>query len=563
MRLNRRHFLRLGALAGAGLALGPRRLAWARTSPRLAPFVDALPIPPVLPPAARREIHMREVFQKLHRDLPATRVWTYDGTYIGPTIEARSGAPLEVEWRNELPDRHLFAIDHSLHGAEASVPDVRTVVHLHGTKVPGDSDGHPEAWFTRGFAQTGRVFSRRTSRYPNDQPAATLWYHDHALGITRLNVYAGLAGFYILRDEAEDALPLPRGPYEVPLMFQDRAFTAGGALDYPVQGPVGPGVPATWMPEFFGDAALVNGKVTPFLDVEPRRYRFRMLNACNARFLRLTVASDADPHETLPMHQIGADQGLLPRPVELADLLLAPAERADVVIDFGGKAGKRFTVGNDAAAPFPGGGAAGAVPAFLQFRVTLPLTHSDQPLPASLAPVVPLPTAGVPIRRLLIAEMDDEAKGDPMMGMLGTLEGGGRRFHEPSTENPRAGSTEVWELYNTTTDAHPIHLHLVRFQILDRQPFDLAALRATGQVRFTGPPEPPAANESPAWKDVVKAYPGDPANGIGRVTRIVQTFDLPRGETAATAAALPDYMWHCHILEHEDNEMMRPLKLLP
>ena len=598
MGLTRRDILRFGAVAGARLAVGPaaragaggsagrpagradtggsaglpRRLNWAQRSPDLAPFVDPLPVPPVLPAAARYDVHMRQILQKLHRDLPATRLWAYHGTFIGPTFEVRSGSPTEVQWLNELPARHLLPIDHGLHGAEREVPEVRTVVHLHGAKVLGDSDGHPEAWFTRGFEQTGRLFSRRVYHYPNDQAATTLWYHDHALGITRLNVYAGLAGFYIIRDEVEDGLPLPRRRYEIPLMFQDRSLRADGSLEYPVQGPVGAEVPPVWIPELFADTALVNGKVLPYLYVEPRRYRFRMLNACNARFLDLSVVNPADPAEVLVMHQIGSDQGFLPRPVEMATLALAPAERADVVIDFSGKAGKEFLVQNSAPAPFPDGGALGAVPMFLQFRVGATVSEPDRPLPANLvsappsaaalaAPATlatPATAAGVRRRRLLIAETD-AAAGDPMIGLLGTLEHGGLRFHAPVTEDPRAGATEVWELYNTTSDAHPIHLHLVRFQVLDRQPFDLKLFQANGTIRFTGPPEAPAPNESPAWKDVVKALPGDADAGIGRVTRIVQTFDLPRG--TAPAAALPDYMWHCHILEHEDNEMMRPLRV--
>jgi spore coat protein A len=573
MGLTRRDLLRLGAVAGARLAL-PRRLNWAQRSPDLAPFVDALPVPPVLPAAARYDIHMRQILQKLHRDLPATRLWAYHGTYVGPTFEVRSGVPIEVQWLNELPARHLLPIDHGLHGAEREVPEVRTVVHLHGAKVLGDSDGHPEAWFARGFEQTGRLFSRRVYHYPNDQAATTLWYHDHALGITRLNVYAGLAGFYIIRDEVEDGLPLPKRRYEIPLMFQDRSLNADGSLDYPVQGPVAAEVPPVWIPELFADTGLVNGKVMPYLNVEPRRYRFRMLNACNARFLNLSVVNPADPAEALVMHQIGSDQGFLPRPVEMAALLLAPAERADVVIDFSGKAGKEFLVQNDAPAPFPDGGVLGSVPMFLQFRVGGAVSEPDRPLPAHL---VPAPVAAAAMaaggaggtavrrRRLLIAE-SDAASGDPLIGLLGTLEKGGLRFHAPVTEDPRAGSTEVWELYNATSDAHPIHLHLVRFQVLDRQPFDLKQFQANGTIRWTGPPEAPAPNESQAWKDVVRVLPGDADAGIGRVTRIVQTFDLPRGAAppgpaAAGARALPDYMWHCHILEHEDNEMMRPLRV--
>ncbi len=296
MKLSRRDLLRLGALAGAGSLFLPKKFAFAQSSPTLTPFVDALPIPPVITPgAATVDIHMRQFHQKLHRDLPPTKLWGYNGTFVGPTIETRSGSPISIQWLNDLPDRHFLPIDHSIHGAEANVPDVRTVVHLHGAKVLPDSDGFPEAWFTNGFAQTGPDFNNRVYHYPNDQAAMMLWYHDHGLGITRLNVYAGLAGMYFIRDAQEDALQIPKGKYEVPLFFQDRFFNPDGSLSYPIQDPtVAPPIPPIWIPEFFGDAALVNGKVFPYLEVEPRKYRFRMLNACNARFLHMTLVNSRD-----------------------------------------------------------------------------------------------------------------------------------------------------------------------------------------------------------------------------------------------------------------------------
>ncbi|HVT61359.1 MAG TPA: multicopper oxidase [Thermoanaerobaculia bacterium] len=561
MKLGRRDFLRLGAMAGAGVCFFPRRFAFAQASPALTPFVDPLPIPPVLPRASRYDIHMRQFRQKLHRDLPPTKLWGYNGRYIGPTFEVRSGSPVDVQWLNDLPSKHFLPLDTTLHGDEPRQPEVRNVVHLHGAKVLGDSDGHPEAWFTNGFAQTGPKFTRRVYHYPNDQAAMNLWYHDHALGNTRLNFIAGLQGYYFIRDEVDDELPLPKGKYEIPLMLQDRLFNADGSLDYPVQGPVSPPIPPVWIPEFFGDTGLVNGKVLPFLEVEPRRYRFRTLNACNARFLHLTLVNARDAAQSLTFHQIGTDQGFLPRPVELPDLLIAPAERFDLVIDFTGQDGKWFNLLNDAPAPFPGGGAP-AVPQFMQFRVTLPLTQSDHPLPTSLAPVPLLEVEDdTRTRRLLLSEVDDATTGDPIIGQLGTLEDGPLRWSSPVTEDPSADSTEIWELYNTTTDGHPKHVHLVRFQVLNRQPFDLHLFQSTGKIKFIGPPEPPPANERPAWKDVVKAFPGDPANGIGRVTRIIQNFELPRGVELRTGS-VQEYVWHCHILEHEDNEMMRPYNVV-
>ncbi len=558
MRLNRRELLRLGAMAGAGCMFLPKKLLLAQSSPTLTPFVDALPIPPVLPHASSYDVHMTTLRQKLHRDLPATPLWGYDGQYVGPTFEVRTGTPISVQWENHLPSTHMLPIDHTLHGAEPSLPDVRTVVHLHGAKVHADSDGYPEAWFTNGYRQTGPSFSNRVYTYPNDQAAMMLWYHDHALGITRLNVFAGLAGMYFVRDTVEDSLAIPKGRYEVPLMFQDRLFNPDGTLLYPVQDPtVAPPIPPIWIPEFFGDTGLVNGKVWPYLAVEPRKYRFRMLNACNARFLHLTLADSRDAHRQLPFFQIGADQGFLPHPVQLQDLLIAPAERFDIVVDFSGQAGRTFTLKNDAPAPFPGGGAPD-IPFLMQFRVSLPLSHADQPLPSSLAPVPLLSTASADrTRQLLLFEADDPTTGDPIVGELGTVSDGPLRWMDRITEDVRPGSTEIWELYNTTTDGHPIHVHLVRFQVLNRQRFDLNLFQSTGEIRFIEPPQAPDPNERPAWKDVVKAFPGDPDNGIGSVTRIIQKFDLPSGVTLHHGQSLT-YVWHCHILEHEDNDMMRP-----
>jgi spore coat protein A len=554
----------LGAITGAGALLLPRKIAFAQSSPSLARFVDPLPIPPVITPGfGTVDIHMTQFKQKLHRDLPSTTLWGYNGIYPGPTFETRSGRPISVQWLNDLPSRHLLPIDHTIHGAESTVPDVRTVVHLHGAKVFGDSDGYPEAWFTNGFRQTGPFFSNRVYRYPNDQDAMALWYHDHGLGITRLNVLAGLAGMYFVRDSVEDALPIPKGRYEVPLMIQDRLFNPDGSLLYPVQDPgVSPPIPPVWIPEFFGDTALVNGKVFPYLEVEPRKYRFRFLNACNARFLHMTLVNSRDPRESLLFYQIGADQGFLPKPVTLGDLLMGPAERYDIVIDFSGKAGKSFTLMNDGPSPFPGGGGAD-LPQIMQFRVTRPLSQPDHALPSTLAPVPLLdPSRARQTRQLLLSEDDDPTTGDPIEGMLGTVAAGPLHWSSPVTEDPRTNSTEIWELYNVTTDGHPIHVHLVRFQVLNRQKFDLNLFQSTGRIRFIAPPEAPGANERPAWKDVVKAFPGDPDNGVGLVTRIIQKFELPNN-ASAPPQGVPPYVWHCHILEHEDNDMMRPYNLLP
>jgi spore coat protein A len=267
----------------------------------LAPFVDPLPIPPRAvangtrpsPDDPARQIPyyrlaMRQVENKIHRDVKPTRFWGFDQSSPGPTIEARSEQPVLVEWANELPRNHFLPIDHGVHGAESDKPDVRVVTHLHGGRAPAKSDGYPDDWYVPGKSAI--------YYYPNQQEAATLWYHDHALGITRLNVFAGLIGLYIVRDNFEDALNLPKGNYEVPLVLYDRSFDRDGQLYYPVSG--NPRTP--WLPEFFGPAILVNGKLSPYLEVEPRKYRFRILNAANGRFFHLHFQTDRNSIRSEP-----------------------------------------------------------------------------------------------------------------------------------------------------------------------------------------------------------------------------------------------------------------------
>jgi spore coat protein A, manganese oxidase len=498
------------------------------SSPALTKFVDSLPLPSVLQPVGKMQgatfykIPMRQFQQQLHRDLAPTTVWGYHGSYPGPTIEARTNEPIVVEYSNHLPPKHLLPIDHTLSGAEPQLPEVRAVVHLHGGHVPPESDGGPLDWFAPGHC--------KTIHYPNRQPATTLWYHDHALAITRLNVYAGLAGFYLLRDEHEAYLSLPRGAFEIPLAIQDRSFTSDGQLFYPNQGITHP----VWVPEFFADTALVNGKVWPFLEVEPRKYRLRILNGCNARFLRLSLSSGQ------PFHQIGAEGGLLPEPVRLTQILMTPAERADVIVDFSGHKGETILLTNDAPAPFPGGGQL-VIGEIMQFRVTKSLSAPDtSSLPASLAVEPTLfEDQAVRVRDLTLSEELD-AQGNSIRLLLDGLP-----FDAPATEKPRLATTEIWRLINLTMDAHPIHLHQTSFHVLDRQPFDVAQYQATKQLHFSGPAVRRAANEA-GLKDTVRAMPGE-------VTRILVPFRDFAGR----------YVWHCHILEHEDNDMMRPLEILP
>lgn len=570
--VTRRSILTSAAVMSAGLAFNAataRRLFAASEQPRLnatklAKFVDALPVPAVLTPDRTRyggldyyTMSMTQFSQKLHRDLPPTLLWGYNGQYPGPTIEARStlphntiapGRPVKILHTSALPDRHLLPVDTTLHcgpGTSACSPLVRTVVHLHGGHVGPDSDGDPEAWFSPGFAQTGPAFLPAPFLYPNDQDASTLWYHDHALGITRLNVYAGLAGLYLIRDDQEDSLNLPRGSYEIPLLIQDRRFHTDGSLDYATGSePQEPLEPApSIVPEFFGDTILVNGKAWPYLQVEPRKYRFRIVNGSNSRFYDLFLSSQQS------FHQIGTDGGLLNEPVTVPHLVVAPGERADVIVDFSGRAGQTVTLRNTARSPFPKGETPDplTVGQIMQFRVTKPLAASDTSvLPDVLRPWHPISplTASTPARALVLVEETDAL--GRLRPQLGTAANGPLMWDDPVTERPTLNSTEIWTIINATEDAHPVHLHLVQFQILSRQRFETHQF-VPGQpetLKLVGQPAGPEANEA-GWKDTVRAYPGE-------VTRIIATFDKPGR-----------YVWHCHILEHEDHEMMRPFVVEP
>ncbi len=487
----------------------------------LKPFVDPLPIPPVLRPSGLRpspehpavaipyyRVAMREFAQKLHRDLKPTRLWGYNACVPGPTIETYGGKPLLVEWTNELPTRHFLPIDYRLHGANGQ-PQVRAVVHVHGAKAPPESDGYPEDWYVPGKSAT--------YYYPNQQDAAALWYHDHAMGINRLNIFAGLFGSYLIRSDDEDALKLPGGKYEIPLAICDRMLDTSSQLLYPVSGT--PDAP--WIPEFFGDLILVNGKIMPYLEVEPRKYRFRLLNASNARQYLFSLSNQAS------FYQIGSDQGLLAGPVELKNLFMAPAERADLIIDFKDYRGDQIVLKDNTVA-------------IMQFRVLRNATTDSSVIPTKLRPIrKTLASEAVKTRMLTLNEYDNNA-GDPILMLLNAT-----YWHRPITENPVLDTTEIWNLINLTDDAHPIHLHLVRFQILDRRKFDKFAYATRKTLRFTGPVVPPEPNEA-GWKDTARA---DPA----MVTRIIVRFEGYPGR----------YVWHCHNLDHEDNEMMRPYEVLP
>jgi bilirubin oxidase len=597
------------------------------------------------------EIAARQTLQQiLPPGFPETTVWGYgpvngDPTYPARTIEAQANRPVRVKWVNDLVGNggnflpHLLPIDQTLHWAnppqdciDAAKNGSRTdcrgqsqdpytgpvplVTHLHGAHVGPKSDGYPEAWYLpkgpfQGFAPKGSNYDSEIPtddgaavfQYPNTQRATTLWYHDHALGMTRANVYTGLAGFYLLRDSLSDPAGLPKGSFEIPLAIQDKSFNSDGSLFFPgdrafFEGlntpPTHPflnisfipeiaktGFPSDvspiWNPEFFGNTMVVNGKTWPNLNAEQRRYRLRILNADDTRVLILKIATDplARPGSpAVPFWQIGADGGFLPKPVKLNELLIAPAERVDVIVDFTNvPKGKLYLINEGPDEPFGGGRAPGdfafadpdTTGQVMQITVGRRVGTDTSTPPASLTlpSRTKLPKTSI-VRTVSLNEAESEsvlvvsANGNvieskatgavpfaPVEALLGTasvvngvITPTRMEWMEPISENPGLNTTEIWEIYDFTEDAHPIHIHQVQFEVVNRQ--DLAIDPTTGTATLVpGTITGPEAGET-GTKDTVLVYPS-------KVTRVKARFDIPGL-----------FVWHCHILSHEDNEMMRP-----
>ena len=489
----------------------------------LEPFVDALPIPPLATPTsgtiggvAEYNIAIQQVTQQLHRDLPPTTVWGYNGMYPGPTIVATVGNQVTVNWLNDLRENGVLRTDHYLpvdlciHGPDTEGPTSRVVTHLHGGHVETASDGYPTNTILPGEQQT--------TFYPNNQVAGTLWYHDHALGITRLNVMMGLAGFYLLFDPAEDVLNLPSGEYEIGLAIQDRSFHNDGSLEYPEM----------WMDHFYGEVVLVNGKVWPYLNVKQGKYRFRMLEGSNTRSYVLTLSNGA------PFTVIGTEGGLLEAPVAKTSLTMTPGERYDVIIDFSSyPAGTEIILQNSAPQGWPGNTDPTDIPNVMKFIVVGEPGHTD-PIPSSLVAVPPIPESeAIQHRDLVLSKMSDPCTGSVWMI-------NGKHFHDPIDEFPLLGSTEVWRFVNNSGVVHPMHLHLTMFQILDRQNFVMMG----DSVVTVGDPIPPEPWEA-GWKDTAPVYPD-------QVLRVICRFEDYTGK----------YPYHCHVLEHEENDMMRQFEVV-
>jgi len=608
------------------------------------------------------------------------------GTYIGPVFVASRGTPTQVRFINDLTADNIAWrdwTDQTLHWADPEhseenycnhhiVPGqppqdycadhyqgpVPAVPHLHGAETPPVLDGGPDAWFTATGGYHGHAYythpgvsaaaNEAVYRYLNTQEAAMIWFHDHLLGGTRLNVYAGIAGAYALIDSDLD-LPTGLHPvglqqgasspvdYLIPIVLQDRSFDTEGQLYFPNVG-INPEHPY-WVPEFEGDTIVVNGVAWPYLNVEARRYRFLYINGSNARGYELFIEDPVTKVKGPPMWQIGTDGGYLDEPVkidptapkgQLQKLVLMPGERADVIVDFSGLAGQTLLMRNTAHHPYdkgtpPDGATLGRV---MVFRVGPgPVTDASYD-PASGIPLRPPmvrlvdPAAGTlatgvtadKTRQLTLNEvigpggpleiLVNNTKWDGMSSYPTTFPGGVRDDFTPVSvggvteyysELPDEGDTEVWEIVNLTADFHPIHTHLTQFQLINRQKFNtkkydkaynaafpggvyipaygpplnyntgnLNALGGNPDVTpfLQGPAMPPNANEA-GWKDTVQMAPGE-------VTRIAVRF-APTDTPAGTSGAFPfdpnanghGFVWHCHIVDHEDNEMMRPYKVNP
>lgn len=591
-------------------------------------FVNQITKPPVHVPVfqggkAHYTVSAQAVkLQLLPPGFPKTTVYAYGGTVNfaeagqrpdirtaftmpGPTFEAVRGRDIFVRYKNEIAGSHIFPVDPTLMVANpnnAPMPDppfrpfppgydayqrpVPVVTHLHGGVTRSDSDGFPFAWFTPNEQIKGPAFTSSTFHYPNAQLATTLWYHDHVIGMTRLNVNAGLEGTYIIRDPNDPiAHLLPSGKYEMPLMLSDKAFNSDGSIHFTQVGD-NPDIHPYWDPEYFGDTILVNGKVWPNMRVDRHQYRFRIVNGSNARFYNLKLSNG------MPFVQIGGDGSYLPAPVTLTEALIAPAERLDILVDFSRvPAGTKIVLRNTANQPFPGGDPNDPNTTGVVMRFEVRDTPAVRPpaLPAHLITVPTLiETEGIGNPKLFTLNEQESDAGEPVAVLLD-----GQHFDADITELPRVGTTEAWYFQNLSEDAHPIHVHLVEFQLEDRQDIDVERFKAyweslngttlpldhptvranvedavfdpaTNTVHdfLTGPSEPPSPAES-GWKDTFVAPPG-------KVTRVLLRFApqyTPVGPVVPgvnpfpfDSTVGPGYVWHCHILDHEDNDMMRPMK---
>lgn len=559
--------MKLAAAGGAAVLVPWRfdaRRAKAAVGGTLVKFLEHVPLPGAgivvaTPKSVKKNVTnyaftQTQISRQLHPQLPPTPFFAYDdgsglagqaGSF-GMAVVATTGSPVAVDYTNALPKTYpsWIPVDTRL---TPLGNQVRVMTHLHGGFVAAGSDGNPAISPNGfGFGQTQSVYY---GNQPPQMPASLLWFHDHGLGATRLNVFAGLAAAYLIRDEydtggADNANGLPYGAQEVPLVIQDRQFSTDGTFFYPTSDIAG----VTWIGEYFGDVMLVNGKVWPFLNVQPRLYRFRILNGCNARIMSLDIGGAR-------MWQVGAEGGMWDQPVPVSRLVLAPAERADVLVDFSSLAGQTIQIKNTkplrpVSTPAP------SLTQVMEIRVanTTPVAPS---IPATLVGGRKAElTAASKKRFITLNEIAAETAG-------WVLTVNGARFIDGApTETPTAGTVEDWYYINLTGDTHPMHTHLVTFQVVGRVPFNVQAYIDTvgsGALGVPGGTDPtpfatgplvPADPSERGFKDTVKANPG-------YFTIIRAKFDLPSGVKAPQR-----YVHHCHIVEHEDNDMMRPYDVI-
>jgi FtsP/CotA-like multicopper oxidase with cupredoxin domain len=479
--MSRRQVLKLGALAALGVMLPvstsiASMATGVKKSPSVALFARDLRIPPVLAPTRRDattdyyELTQRLAQVEILTGL-ATTIWGYDGQFPGPTIKARTGRTAVIRQTNLLPEP--------------------VAVHQHGGLTPPDSDGYPTDLIPPG--------GTKEYVYPNQRRASTMWYHDHAMDQTGRHVYLGLAGFYIIEDEIEDSLPLPKGDYDVPLLLQDRLFAADGSLAY---NPIGHVLTP-------GDTILVNGTPWPRFAVANRKYRFRILNGSNSRVFKLTLSTGQT------FVQIGTDGGLLPAPVESPSISLAMAERAEVVLDF-----SRYPIGTQIVLGDLNGD--GNTAQIMRFDVTRQAATDDSRVPATLRPFEAIPeSAAVRSRTFVFGPKATLGDMPPVEWLID-----GQHFDPNRIDaTPELNSVEIWRFISEKAPfgggmEHPVHVHLVNFQILDRNGAK------------------PAPYES-GWKDTVLVPRGEEV-------RVIMKFEGYRGK----------YIMHCHNLSHEDSSMM-------
>jgi spore coat protein A len=471
MALTRRDVLRLGLVGGAGFAFTRPAQAYhgGGGSPPVTPFQKPLRIPPVLTPTSTdstTDYYQITQVQAQAELIPGklATIWGYNGIYPGPTIKARRGRRTVVRQINNLPES--------------------ISVHLHGGHTPATSDGHPTDLVAPG--------AYKDYDYPNNQLPAPLWYHDHAVDVTGRHVYMGLAGFYLITDDVEDALPLPKGINDVPLLIQDRLFNSDGTLSYPLDD-------STIDSGVLGDRMLVNGVIQPYFQVGRRKVRFRILNGSNARVYALALSSGKS------FTQVGSDGGLLSKPVSRTSIALAPAERVDVVIDF-----SLYSIGTSVFLKNQEGYNS---PDLMRFDVVRNETD-DSSIPSTLRTVSRIPESSAIRTRTF--ELDRKWINGRRLWVIN-----GNLFDPARIDaDPRVDDVEIWEFSNQSSETHPMHLHDVHFQILN---IDYKA---------------PSAGDA-GWKDTVLV----PSRGT---VRVITQFTDNTGV----------YVFHCHKLEHEDHAMM-------